>query len=93
MVTNHCNATSFTETQDNYLINTNREIWLNHLMDNHGENIIRLAYSYVSDKSAAEDIAQITGVFLFNIFHALVLTAIILISMDSSHKQLKEETL
>ncbi|PLR86821.1 RNA polymerase factor sigma C [Bacillus canaveralius] len=61
MATNHCNASSFTEIQDHHHFPiTNRDIWLNELMNNYGEDIVRLAYSYVRDKSAAEDIAQNT---------------------------------
>ncbi|WP_141434412.1 sigma-70 family RNA polymerase sigma factor [Bacillus sp. 03113] len=60
MATNYSNASSFTERKDNYFPITNEEIWLNELMDNYGEDIIRLAYCYVRDKSTAEDIAQNT---------------------------------
>jgi RNA polymerase sigma-70 factor, ECF subfamily len=48
--------------QEDYLpvVNTDKEIWLSELMDDYGDVITRLAYSYVRNMATAEDIAQTT---------------------------------
>lgn len=60
MAADYYNVSSFTEIEEHHLPITNEEFWLSELMDNYGDDIVRLAYSYVRDQSTAEDIAQNT---------------------------------
>jgi RNA polymerase sigma-70 factor, ECF subfamily len=58
MASNHCNAVLLDNTDDS--TNNNTEICIDWLMDKYGDDITRLAYSYVRNLSSAEDIAQNT---------------------------------
>ncbi len=58
MPNDYSNQTSLIELNHKNMTRTNAEIWLNDLMNEYGQEIIWLAYSYVRDKSTAEDLAQ-----------------------------------
>ncbi|KAB8139332.1 sigma-70 family RNA polymerase sigma factor [Gracilibacillus oryzae] len=58
MANNFAKSSHHTELNDIYTDQPSEETWLNDLMNEYGQEIIWLAYSYVRDRAIAEDLAQ-----------------------------------
>ncbi|SFM01837.1 RNA polymerase sigma-70 factor, ECF subfamily [Gracilibacillus orientalis] len=58
MPSNFSKQTNLIEMENTNMNQVNAEIWLNDLMNEYGQEMIWLAYSYVRDKAIAEDLTQ-----------------------------------